>query len=60
MHEKPEQALLGWPILPRHNQPITPPIPSKHQCATQPILRITTFNASYVPGYFTPGIEGQV
>jgi hypothetical protein len=50
MHEKPEPTPLGWPILPRHNQPFTPPIPSKHQCATQPILQITTLSASYVPG----------
>jgi hypothetical protein len=52
-----EQTPLGWHILPRHNQPFTPPIPSKHQCATQPaVLQITTFNASYMlcPGVFHP------
>jgi hypothetical protein len=37
-----EQTPLGYlrTDLPRHSQPFTPPIPSKHQCATQPILQI--------------------
>jgi hypothetical protein len=54
MHEKPEPTPSGWPILPRHNQPFTPPIPSKHQCATQPILQITTFKCQICVGVFQP------
>jgi hypothetical protein len=46
-------ACIACSLLPRHNQLCTPPIPSKHQRATQPILQITAFNASYVPGHFT-------
>jgi hypothetical protein len=42
MHEKPDPTPLGWPILPRHNQPFTPPIPSKHQA-----MRYTTNPSDY-------------
>ena len=34
MHEKPEPTPLGWPILPRHNQPFTPPAGA--HCSTNP------------------------
>jgi hypothetical protein len=63
MHGKPEQTpclIKGGPFFydttnHSHRQ--------SHQninaLHNQSILQITTFNASYVPGYFTPGIQRQ-
>jgi hypothetical protein len=60
MHERPEPTPLGWPILPRHNQPFTPPIrpikTSMRYTANQS-LRLQLINASYVPGYFNHDIQ---
>jgi hypothetical protein len=36
MHGKPEPTPLGWPILPRHNQPFTPPAGAGAHFSTNP------------------------
>jgi hypothetical protein len=66
MHKKPEQTPLARAA---HSSTTQPAIHTANPIKTQninalhnqqPIPQIKAFNASYVPGYFTPGIEGQV